>query len=184
MGMPVSSAPYYTVHDVLAIPDDGNRRELVYGELLVSPVPTLRHQKILTGLFRLLADYCDAQGVGQALMSPADLTWGRQDVLIQPDVFVIGVEDAAVKTWSEVRHVPLVAEVLSPSTKRNDRFRKRRVYQDRAVGVYWIIDPEEGAAEVWRSDAEFPEVEWERLTWNPAGASAPLVVDLVTLLKD
>jgi Uma2 family endonuclease len=184
MGMPVSSAPYYTVDDVLAIPDDGNRRELVYGELLVSPAPTLRHQRVLTRLFRLLADYCDAQGVGPALMSPADLTWGRQDVLTQPDVFVIGVEDAVVEAWSEVRHVPFVAEVLSPSSKRNDRFRKRRVYQDRAVGVYWIIDPEALAAEVWRADAEFPEVERDHLTWNPAGASAPLVVDLVTLLRD
>jgi Uma2 family endonuclease len=183
MGMPASSVPYYRVDDVLAIPDDGNRYELAYGELLVSPAPSFRHQVVVSRLFRLLADYCDRERLGVALVSPADLTWGRTDVLTQPDVFVVSGEYDATASWSDIRNVPLVAEVLSPSTKGHDRFRKRRVYQDHNVDVYWIIDPDEKVAEVWTPRLQFPVVERESLRWHPAGASAPLVITLKSLWK-
>jgi Uma2 family endonuclease len=184
MGMPAPSAHYYTVDDVLALPSDGNRYELVYGELVVSPSPTLRHQLVVSRLFRLIANYSDAEQLGRAFFSPADLTWGRSDVLAQPDVFVIGTEDSGVRDWSEVRRVPLIVEVLSPSTKRHDRFGKRRVYQDRAVDLYWIIDPDAQLAEVWTPDLQLPGIERERLMWYPQGATAPLMIDLAELLAD
>ena len=43
--------------------------------------------------------------------------WGRRDVITQPDVFVLAPEDAVLGRWAEVRHVPLIAEVLSPSAR-------------------------------------------------------------------
>ena len=182
MGMPALSSEYYTVDQVLAIPDDGNRRELVYGELLVSPAPRLLHQRVVGRLMRILAEYCERDGLGEVLFSPADLTWGRLDVLAQPDVFVIGLADAGVRTWADVRHIELVAEVTSPSTRHFDRFQKRTLYRDRQVGVYWIVDPDRGLAEVWTPASQSPTIERETLTWHPDGATMPLVIVLASLL--
>lgn len=184
MGMSALSPAYYTVDQVLEIPDDGNRRELVYGELLVSPVPRPRHQRIVMRLALILTEYCEREGLGEVFGVAADLTWGRQDVLVQPDVFVVGKRDAGFRLWGDVRHVPLVAEVASPSTRHCDRFQKRTLYRDRDVGVYWILDAEGGFAEVWTPESQFPTIERERLIWHPEGASLPLVILLETLLAE
>jgi Uma2 family endonuclease len=185
MVMPAASTPtYWTVPEVLALPDDGNRYELVYGKLLVSPSPVFRHQKVLARLYRVVADYCEAAGVGLALFAPADITWGRDDVLMQPDLFVIPKDEEHLRDWSAFRMIPLVAEVLSPSTRSHDRFDKRRVYQDRGVGCYWIVDAANAQVEVWTPEAQFPVVERERVSWLPAGAASPLVIDLAWLFAD
>lgn len=117
------------------------------------------------------------------MVSPADLTWGRQDVLAQPDVFVIGAANAAVRSWLDVRHVPFVTEATSPSTRHFDRFQKRTLYRDRDVAEYWIIDPEASLAEVWSPTAQFPVVKRDRLTWHPAGAKEPLAISLRQLFS-
>lgn len=181
MGMPTPLPTYYSLHEVLALPDTGERRELVYGELLVSPSPTSRHQKIAARLFRSVADYCERVGAGDAYFSPADLSWGRNDVLAQPDVFVVAPEDVGFREWAEVRHLALAAEIGSPSTIRNDRFSKRKVYQDMGVSVYWVLDPDLASVDVWTPVAHFPTVERERLTWRPRQASASLVIELASL---
>lgn len=184
MGMPAHDATYYTVDEVLAFPNDGQKYELAYGKLLVSPSPLFRHQRIVMRLAYPLIAYCERFGVGEVFSVAADLTWGRQDVLTQPDVFVIGTDDSAVRSWGDVRRVSLVAEVLSPSSRTHDRFDKRRVYQDRDVDVYWIIDPVGRSAEVWTPQAQFPVMEYERLTWSPAGVDEHFSVLLAELLAD
>ena len=80
--------------------------------------------------------------------------------------------------WSQVKTLLLVAEVLSPSSKRADRFTKRIEYQRQNVPCYWVIDPDDRQVEVWAPVDTFPLVERERLSWHPAGARRPLVLDL------
>lgn len=184
MGMPAPLQEYHTVADVLALPSDGNRYELAYGKLLVSPSPVYRHQDVLGRLYRAVADYCDRHGIGKAMFAPADITWGRDDVLMQPDLFVIPRDEAHLRDWSAFRAIPFVAEVLSPSTRSHDRFDKRRVYQDRGVGCYWIVDAANAQVEVWTPDAQFPVVERERVSWWPAVSASPLVIDLSWLFAD
>src|SRR5205809_2668433 len=85
MGM---AAPiYWTAEMVRQLPDDGNRYEVVYGELLVTPAPRLSHQLLVSRLFHALAEYLAREPVGIVLTSPADISWGRDDVLVQPDLF-------------------------------------------------------------------------------------------------
>lgn len=178
MGMPSHDPGFLSVDDVLAIPSDGRTYELAFGKLLVSPAPTLHHQRIVRELALALHPYCIRHGLGEVFSVAADLTWGRSDVLTQPDVFVMGAEDAQVRGWSEVRQVPLVAEVLSPATRTYDRFDKRRVYQDRSVALYWMIDPRTRTAEIWTPEAQAPIVERVRLTWAPTGASEVFAMGL------
>lgn len=178
MGMP---APlYYTADMVRALPDDGNRYELVYGELLVSPSPRLWHQALVGRLFLALGNYLRSHPVGLVMMSPADISWAS-DVLVQPDVFVAPLAQVRTLDWTAVQDLLLVVEVLSPSTARNDRFTKRRRYQEAGVALYWIVDGEARQVEVWTPTESFPRIERERLVWEPAGAGEPFSLELAEL---
>ncbi len=182
--MPAALDRYYTREEVLAFPDDGNRYELVHGELLVSPSPRWVHQTVVGNLYSALRAYVRQHGLGQAILSPADISFGGlDDVLVQPDVFVVGAEYGGEQEWAAIRTLSLVAEVLTPSTSRFDRFTKRRLYREMRVPVYWIIDGENRRAEVWTPGATMPVFESEHLIWQPSGAPVPLVVPLTKLLE-
>ena len=181
MGM---AAPiYWTAEMVRQLPDDGNRYEVVYGELLVTPAPRLGHQLLVSRLFHPLAEYLAREPVGIVLTSPADISWGRDDVLVQPDVFVVPVDEVRTGDWSRLRSLRLAIEVLSPSTTRADRFTKRRRYQEAGVPLYWIVDGDEQRVEVWTPGAELPAIEAERLVWSPAGAGQPFTLELAELFR-
>ncbi len=175
--------PYYTADMVRAMPDDGNRYELVYGELLVTPSPRLLHQLVVGRLTFGLTQYVDRYQIGHVFGVPADITWGRTDVLVQPDVFVAPLHEVRTLDWEQVRGLMLVAEVMSPSTVKHDRFTKRKRYQDARVPLYWIIDADRRDAELWTPDDLFPAIERERLVWHPAGAQEPFVLALGDLFR-
>jgi Uma2 family endonuclease len=183
MGMPDTLTPVYWTADMARrLPEDGNRYEVVYGELLVTPAPRLWHQQLVSRLHVALANYLEVHRAGVVLTSPADISWGT-DMLVQPDVFVVPVEQARMLEWSAVRDLLLVAEVLSPSTPRHDRFTKRRRYQEARVPSYWIVDGEARQVEVWTPEDAFPRVEHDRLIWQPAGTVAPFTLSLQELFR-
>jgi len=180
MGMP-ETARRYTVQEVLAFPSDGNRYELVHGELLVSPTPRVWHQVIAGRLFTLLVDYLSGfPGQALVLFSPADITWGTEDDLAQPDIFVVPLRETS-EEWSSIRTLLLAAEVLSPSTARYDRITKRRLYQEHGVLVYLVVDPDARLVEVWRPGDERPEIVTDRLTWSVGPEHPELVIELKEL---
>lgn len=180
MGMPQSIQ--YTADMVRALPDDGNRYELVYGELLVSPAPRNWHQVLVGRLHTDIAIYLRTRPVGAVYMSPADISWDEK-VLVQPDVFVSDLEQARTLDWTKLRDLPLVIEVLSPSTARADRMLKRRRYQEAGVPLYWIVDGEAQQVEIWTPADTFPTFERERLVWHPDRASEPLTIALSELFR-
>ena len=180
MGM---AAPiYYTADMVRAMPEDGNRYEVVYGELLVTPAPRLWHQVLVQRLTVAIELYLRTEPVGLVLTSPADISWGK-DVLVQPDVFVIPTEEGRTLSWTRIRTLLLVAEVLSPSTTRGDRFLKRVRYREAAVPTYWVVDGDERSIEVWSPSDDFPTIERERLLWQPSGAGRPFTLSLEELFR-
>src|SRR2546430_5295103 len=101
---------YWTAEMVRQLPDDGNRYEVVYGELLVTPAPRLNHQLLVSRLAVAVAKYLEHEPVGVMLTSPADISWG-QDVLVQPDVFVVPLDEARTREWSRVLSIILVVEM-------------------------------------------------------------------------
>ena len=167
MGM--AGSLYYTADMVRAMPDDGNRYEVVYGELLVTSAPRPWHQVVVHRLSVAIELYLRSHPVGVLLTSPADISWGR-DVLVQPDLFVVDAEEARTLTWSRMRTLLLVAEVLSPSSARADRFVKRLRYREAGVPLYWVVDGDERSVEVWTPSDDFPVLERTRLVWHPEGA--------------
>lgn len=77
----------------------------------------------------------------------------------------------------------LVVEVLSPGTARQDRFTERRLYQESGVPLYWIVDLDQKAVEVWATEAQLPAIESECMVWNPKGAEEGFVPELAELFK-
>jgi Uma2 family endonuclease len=145
MAMP-DLARRYTVADVLAFPEDGNRYELIHGELLVTPAPRPRHQEVIVRFLVRLARYLEPLAAWRMVASPADISWDDA-TLVQLDLFVVPAAQAS-DAWSTYRDLVLAVEVISPSSRRTDRVAKRRLYQEFRVGTYWIVDHESGW---WRS---------------------------------
>jgi len=95
---------------------------------------------------------------------------------VSRDLFVVPLDEARRLDRLALRTVLLAAEVLSPSSSRADRFTRRRLYQEHRVPLYWVIDPDEQYAEVWRPEDDFPE-------WRPSGSSAPFELEVGELLR-
>lgn len=180
MGMPAESPTYWTKAAVQALPDDGQRYELAWGELLVTPAPSPRHERVLMDLLEALLPYVRRHGLGRVYSSKAELSWG-DDTRFQPDVMVVPPAEASAARWEDVQHPSLVIEILSPSSTRYDRFTKRHAYQDGGVPMYWVVDPDKRLVEVWGPADQVPRVERERVTWAPSGAGSALVLDLPAL---
>ena len=180
--MHMAAPVYYTAAMARALPDDGNRYEVVHGELLVTPAPRLLHQELIRRLLVALSGYLDDQPVGHVLPAPADISWGP-DTLLQPDVFVVPPGQARTLDWARITDLLLVAEVLSPSSARADRFTKRIEYQRKGVPVYWIVDADQRQVEVWAPGDTAPRFERQRLVWHPHGAVQPFTLELDALFR-
>jgi Uma2 family endonuclease len=180
--MAMAAPIYYTADMVRALPEDGNRYEVVYGELLVTPAPRPWHELIQRRLVTALDVYLGQHPVAEVLGSRSDLSWGP-DVLVSPDLFVVPLEQARTLDWSRMKDLLLVAEVLSPSSARYDRFVKRRRYQEAGVPLYWIVDGDERRVEIWTPSDSFPVFEEERLRWQPAGVETPFTLALAELFR-
>lgn len=180
MGM--AAPTYWTAEMVRALPEDGNRYEVVYGELLVTPAPRPWHEVVKQRLIFELHAYLRREPLGIVLGSRADISW-TPDTLVQPDVFVVPLAEARTLEWVNFRGLLLVAEVLSPSSVRADRFLKRRRYQDAGVPLYWVVNADAQEVEVWTPDAHLPAVERERLVWHPRGAATPFTLELAELFR-
>ena len=173
----------WTRAEVLALPGDGKRHELVDGELLVSPASRVFHQAAVMRLTMLLAPYVAEHHLGLLISVPADLDL-RSGQLVQPDVFVVRADPVSPPaTWEEVDVPMLVVEVLSPATAHHDRIIKRRRYQRSGVPVYWIVDLEARLVEVWTPGAVAPTIADEVLEWQPDTTAEPLVIALGRLFE-
>lgn len=144
--MPESAALTYA--DLASFPDDGMRRELIDGELIVSPSPRTRHQRISARLHLLLANHVAASGGGEVFYAPLDVVFSQTNV-VQPDLLFVPDDRRHILTDENVHGAPaLVIEVLSEA--RIDRVRKRDLYAQFGVPEYWVVDPDADRVEVYR----------------------------------
>lgn len=173
----------WTVEEVLNLPADGNRYEVVHGELLVTPSPAVRHQLVITRLFAALAEYLRPLGLTDVLFAgPVDFFHGSE-VYVVPDL-VVATPGEISSSWRSMRHLRLAVEVLSPSSVRGDRIVKRKAYRDAGVETYWVVDPERAVVEVWRPGDGEPEVARRELRWSVTAEAPELVVNLVELFDN
>ncbi len=176
MGMPAHPL-ITTIEDLMALPDDGMRHELLEGEHVVTPAPVRVHQRVLANLFTQLRDAVGADAPVEVLFSPADIQLGPR-TLVQPDLFIVQKpRDAATDRWADTPVPYLAAEVLSPSTAARDRGKKRRLYLDAGVEEYWIVDIDARLIERWRQGDDRPAIVDGELVWGlSSGPSGTVTV--------
>jgi Uma2 family endonuclease len=182
MVMPATTR--WTADMVRALPDDGNRYEVIDGELFVTPSPALRHQDAVFEMATRLGPYVKAHSLGRVIVSPADVTF-PDGSLVQPDVFVVPLtEGRRPRDWSDVKTLLLAIEILSPSTARADRLVKLGLFRRQHVPEYWIVDVDARLVERWRPEDERPEILAEQLEWQPDPARPPLGLDLPAYFRE
>ena len=173
----------WTRDEVLALPEDGIRYELIDGELLVTPSPRKVHQDAVAALVREIDPFVRARGIGEMSISPADLEL-RPGEIYQPDLFVTALVDGKpARDWADLPIPLLVVEISSPGTARYDRVIKRPAFQAAGVAEFWIVDLDSRVVERWRPGDDRPEVLIDRLRWDPAGTSDGLEIDLRLLFS-
>ena len=174
--MAMAQAKVRTLEELHSLPDDGNKYELLHGELFVTPAPTFDHETAIARLHAVLLPFVMAHGLGYVYSGTSVITKGGSELL--PDLLVR--QPAAPKTEWKAAPVPiLVVEVLSPSTRKRDREFKGPYYLDE-VGVpeYWIVDGDQRSITVIHRGAD-PVTTNDRLTWAPPEVGATLEINLV-----
>ncbi|MBA3559968.1 MAG: Uma2 family endonuclease [Gemmatimonadaceae bacterium] len=177
----VTDTNVWTPERVLALPEDGNRYEVIDGELLVTPTPRYDHQLAAVALFRVLDPYVTEHLLGTLLNVGGDIQLDETS-LVQPDLFLMP-PGPRPRSWKDVRVLRLAIEILSRGTARTDRTIKRLCYQRNAVPEYWIVDLDARLVERWRPGDERPEILSDRMLWHPEPSIEPLVVDLAGFFK-
>ena len=140
----------WTYRDLVALPDDQLRHELIDGEHVVTPSPNTAHQRISLNLVRLLLTYLDQHRTGQLLCAPFDVKLSTLTVLVPDLAYFTAERYARVVNEKHATAAPdLVVEILSPGTRRRDKGRKRAVYDREGVQEY--LDRRSGSAIDYRA---------------------------------
>jgi Uma2 family endonuclease len=185
MGMPAVQ-DHWTVDMLDALPDDGQRYEIIDGELFVTPAPSDVHQLVLGEFHRRIHDYLRPTNLARALFSPADVRKDdRTRNRVQPDVFAVRLVDGKRPPYPyDLCDLLLAIEIESPSNPLLDYQVKRELYLSKGVPEYWIANADGRVVSRWRGLDDPGEVFSKRIEWQPAGMSTPLLIDLPALFDD
>ena len=131
-----------TYDDLLQTPDDGQRYEIIAGELIVSPSPGLVHQWFSMNLIHVLDGYVRQHGLGRVFHGPVDVRLSPHDI-VEPDLLFIRQDRLHIyKMRGDVRGTPdLVVEIISPSSRKTDPGAKLELYARSGIREYWLADP-------------------------------------------
>ena len=180
---PLSTVPT-TADELDDMPADGNRYEIIDGELFVTPTPSRAHQQIQMRLILLLWPYAESLGL-ELMAAPTDVR-ASDTTQVEPDLLVIPkhFEGRTATCWEQMSRLLLSVEILSPSTARLDRVLKRKLYTAHGVCEYWIVDGDAECIDVWTPSARAPHVVRDVLAWQPLPERDALAIDVVALFRD
>ena len=167
----------WTLEEFDRLPDDGNKYELIRGELFVTPSPSVSHETMLARLTRVLDPYVVAHDLGFVFHRGA-VRRMRDNTQVEPDLMVRQLPEDPSAGWASPPLPILVVEAASPSTRRRDRLQKRELYNELGIPEYWIVDGLDRSVRIVRA-GQADVVATETLTWQPAGVEAPLAIALV-----
>lgn len=165
-----------TYKDLLLLPDDGLRHEIIDGVHYVTPCPNMRHQLLAGRLhYELESALRAAPGQGHVFFAPFDVVFTDWDV-VEPDLLFIAADQGHILTNANVQGSPaLVVEILSPSTRKRDQGIKRQLFDRGGVREYWLVDPERDTVVVFRRQSEGTFVEVVKLTDGAERLTTPLI---------
>ena len=152
--MPLPNPTTYTIHDIYTLPE-GERAELIDGQLYMMSPPSRLHQKLSFALSRKIADYIDANnGSCEVYPSPFAVFLNADDTTyVEPDISVIC--DTNKLTDKGCNGAPdWIIEIVSPSSSRMDYFVKLFKYRTAGVREYWIVNPMKQTIQTYSFEGE------------------------------
>lgn len=147
----------YTIDDIYALPD-GERAELMDGQIYYMAPPSWGHQKISRKLHQKISNYIDSKGGRcEALAAPFAVFLDEDDInYVEPDISVIC--DTSKLDEKGCHGAPdWIIEIVSPSSKSRDYMTKLFKYRTAGVREYWIVDPEKQLVMVYGFEADMAE---------------------------
>ncbi|NEZ55229.1 Uma2 family endonuclease [Adonisia turfae] len=145
----------WTTEDLKRLPDSSNRYEIIDGRLLMTRAPHWKHQKVISNVVRVLNTWSDTSNLGEAVPTPGVIFEDADNVI--PDVVWISYERLSVGLDDE-GHLTIAPELMVevlPAGKQNqerDRETKVKLYSERGVQEYWILDWRAQQLEVYRRE--------------------------------
>ena len=143
-----------TIEDIYALPD-GQRAELIDSELYMMATPSRIHQRIVMELSFRIRDYignknwdCEVYPAPFAVFLNAN-----NDIYVEPDISVIC--DKNKLTDEGCNGAPdWIIEIVSPSSKQMDYYKKLFKYRTAGVREYWVVDPDKSIVTVYNFEAD------------------------------
>lgn len=139
--------PPRTIREVYDTLPEGTLAQLIENQLVMTPSPTDSHQEILLEISVTIHNYLKNHTIGKVRIAPYDVHLDDENVF-QPDLIFIRTENLSNIQQNGYHGTPdLVLEVLSPGTVRQDKGKKKSVYERHGVSEYWLVDPDTKEAE-------------------------------------
>ena len=173
-----------TYEDLCRAREDGNRYELIEGDLILVAVPSPWHQRLSRRLVVLFDRIVGETGAGEVFDAPLDGRFADGSV-VQPDLIVVLTDRAYIIEETLIEGaLSLLVEISSPSSRAIDRQRKAKLYARNGVPEYWRVDPDDRAVIVHADPAEGAYRTVRRETEIARSVTVPsLIVDLSELLS-
>jgi len=134
--------------------------QLIDGDLVMTPAPTLYHQAIVFRLLMTMGNFVENQKLGTVFCSPIDVCLSDTETY-QPDIVYVHRDRMHILGEKNIGGSPdVIVEILSPGTGYYDLTHKKNIYQSAGVKEYWIVDPLERTIEILQNrGGEFCMVE-------------------------
>jgi Uma2 family endonuclease len=137
----------WTIEDYLLLGETSTPCQLINGELIMSPAPTPKHQRVARNIFKAFDRVLGSKG--EIFFSPIDLYLDSKNVF-QPDLIFIANQNKMVISERGIEGpVEIVVEIISPFNSYTDRNLKKDLYLKFKVGEYWIVDPGNKTIEIY-----------------------------------
>ena len=144
----------YTADDLMRLPDDGNRYELVKGELLTMSPPGYEHGLVALNLASPLKIFVTQHKLGSVVVGdPGFRLASDPDTVLAPDIAFIRAGRLKTRPRDYARIVPdLVVEVVSPGDRRSKVVSKAKLWLSFGVESVWVVRPDNRSVEVFSQD--------------------------------
>lgn len=147
----------YTVDDIYALPE-GERAELIDGKIYYMAPPSRVHQDIIFSLSRKIADYIDSKNGGcKVYLAPFAVFLNEDDKnYVEPDISII-CDPNKLNDKGCVGAPDWIVEIVSPSSKQIDYYKKLFKYRTAGVREYWVADPDRKIVTVYNFEHDTME---------------------------
>ncbi len=138
----------YTYEDYIKTPED-TKYELIEGELLMTPSPIPKHQRISIRLAATIFKFVTEKDLGEVFDAPCDVCLDNKNV-VQPDILFISKDRVNIIGEKNIQGTPdFIIEIISENTAYRDTIQKKRLYAKFGVKEYWIVAPEDKIVEFY-----------------------------------